>query len=660
MFLRKKYFFSSLLIFFLIYSDRAATEIQDYLQKGEEYYRARDYKNSVIQFKSALTMNPSSKKALLGFAKSSLIIGEKKDALESYKRILELDAKNRDALLGLSFYHIGQEKFEDALKIVNSVLETDPYDPDALVALSRIYLKTGRKELALKKLEEAKRKTAQNKEFLLMLASAYTATGKFQAGDDLLSGLITENPNYPDAYFGMASLKVSLASVENYDNRIRLMEEAYLNLKNALSIDTFYPDARKLFAKVCIYLRKYDEAGKVLETLTDDFRSDHQIRYLHAYILEKNGETDKVSGEFRKILKGNELDDIARFYSEEFSMKNLKENSELRSGLGEYRMERMRFDKRNFLYVDPNYNLMRAKILIPQKKALRQELLDYYLERGFAKEFLNLLIKIRNDDPTDFKIQNRLESALKKQKESLSHQEGFLQFDVNGIKENFEKSPPEIFLFDIFPEEFLDYKPNAANLIAKSLKFYLSQKPSIKVINGKEDRKIREEIISKSTPFPYTNGVYFFRELMGVLDDARKNSNPIRFVGHGSYLLNGDTLSVKYWIYDIETGKNISEFKVTSSGRGYLGDVTIRLAQKITSTLPVSGRTIKVKPGSVIVNVGGREGIKLKQKIVFEKNGTTLGEGVVEKIDGLVSEVIPVFSNWQSVLSIGDIANPKK
>ncbi|MBE7412864.1 MAG: hypothetical protein L6Q54_01380 [Leptospiraceae bacterium] len=660
MFHRKIYFLSLFTIFTFFNSNWNATEIHDYLQKGEEYYRARDYKNSVIQFRSALTMNPSSKKALLGYAKSSSIIGEKKDALDSYLRILSLDSKNRDALIGISFYYISQEKFDEALKNVNLVLENDPYDPDALVVLSQIYLKIGKKEFALKKLEEAKRKTAQNKDFLFMLANAYTETGKFHSSEDLLSNLIKENPDYPEAYFGMAELKTRLASLENYENRTMLIEEAYLNSKNALSIDKFYPDARRLFARVCIYLHKYDEAKDTLESLLEDFRNDYNIRYLYVYTLEKIGKPEKIPNEFKKILTTNELDDIARFYSEEYSIQHLKEGSELRSVLGEYRMERDRFDKRNFIFIDPNYNLMRAKYLIPQKNSVRSEILNYYLSKGLSKEFLNALIKIRNDDQNNFKIQNRLESAIKKQKESLSYLEGFIDLHPGGLRLNFEKSSPEIFLFDIFPEEFLDYKPNAAILINNSLKFYLTQKPIIKVITGKEEKAIREKLVSKSIPFPYTGGVYFFRELTGVLDEVRKNSNPIRYVGHGSYSLNKETLSVKYRVYDIETGKNITEFKLTASGRGYLGDITTRLAQKIISVLPVSGKTIKVKSNSVIVNFGGHDGITKNQKIVFERNGIVLGEGSVEKLDGLISEIVPSFKNWQNVLSIGDTVYPKK
>ncbi|MCE9501733.1 MAG: tetratricopeptide repeat protein, partial [Leptospira sp.] len=524
--------FYLILSLFIAIIEISPGDISEDLRAGEENFKKRDYKSALRNYKSAISINPSSKKALLGFAKSSVVIGSKDDAKEAFQKLLSIDPKNKEAALGLIGLLTNERKFDEALKLISIHLEDDKYNPDLLASEADIYLRMGKKkELALKKLEEISSKIAGNVKFSVSLALANSMNGRTQRAQVILDKLISEYPDNPIPFLEKAKLNLQIAKSQSGDQVTKLVNEALSLLQTALSLDSQNPEARVFIVNVFLWLENFEEAARIQSSLIKDFPFTPEFRYMNAFLSEKTGKTEIAEMDYKKLLELNELDELGRFAAEDFALRSLKENSPLRSKLGEYRLEEFKKGERNFIYRDSGFNIFRASKLIPENNQLKRERLEYYLKRGYIKDFISVLIKLKKDNPDDFKLHNRLENVLKKFREGLSFKEGLEVISRSGIKENYERNPPEIFIFDLTSGNFPGSHPNASSLISGAINFYLRLMPEIKIISGKEEDAIRNDIMTKKGAEKYTGGINYSPDIVSSLDIMRQSGMPVRYLG---------------------------------------------------------------------------------------------------------------------------------
>ncbi|MBK9500260.1 MAG: hypothetical protein KBF99_00865 [Leptospiraceae bacterium] len=658
--------FKSFLVFiaFLVFSSSFVSiisqekEAGEYIQLGDKFLKEKNYREALVNYKQALIKNSGSIKANLGFAKSSLFLGSKLDAEAGFKRTLELDSKNKDAIAGLAEIQADLGKSKEALELIESALKEEPYNPELLLARAYVLLKAGKNKLALIKLEEARKRVVQNYEFKLLLAKVYIANKDFKRANQIIDELISKYPENPNSFNQKAILNFEM--LKDSTDPHRLMKETYTFLHTALSLDGDNFESKRLLIKNLLWLAKFDliekekykEAELYVQELLTEFPNDPYLQYIAGYINYKLDKGEESAENYMKLLELQELNELGRFSAENYAIAKLNENHALRTKLGKYRLERFRFTKKEFLYNEAFFHIKRAEKLIPTNNEIKQELMEYYYSNGDLYRLLLFLTKTRDENIDDMKIHNRLENVFHRFKQTLIHREGFTSEDG---KINFGiRSEPEVFVFDPEPEKSLFTYPDASLQIGNAIKFALSLQPSMKLISGLEENKIRSEIKKKKGIEAYTESVYYTPDALDVLDKDRKRDNIIRYIAYGTFTEDKNNITVKYKLYDRVSGKIMDTINTTASNRNSLAEISMRVSKRITSVIPLSGRIIKINQDSVIVNLGSKDGIVKNQILEATRLGLDNIPMKVVTVDEYIAKVVPEVANWTKNLGLKD------
>jgi tetratricopeptide (TPR) repeat protein len=633
-------------------------EAGEYIQLGDKFLKEKNYREALVNYKQALIKNSGSIKANLGFAKSSLFLGSKLDAEAGFKRTLELDSKNKDAIAGLAEIQADLGKSKEALELIESALKEEPYNSELLLARAYVLLKAGKNKLALIKLEEARKRVVQNYEFKLLLAKVYIANKDFKRANQIIDELISKYPENPNSFNQKAILNFEM--LKDSTDPHRLMKETYTFLHTALSLDGDNFESKRLLIKNLLWLAKFDliekekykEAEKYVQELLTEFPNDPYLQYIAGYINYKLDKGEESAENYLKLLELQELNELGRFSAENYAIAKLNENHALRTKLGKYRLERFRFTKKEFLYNEAFFHIKRAEKLIPTNSEIKQELLEYYYSNGDLYRLLLFLTKTRDENIDDMKIHNRLENVFHRFKKTLIYREGFTSEDG---KINFGiRSEPEVFVFDPEPEKSLFTYPDASMQIGNAIKFALSLQPSMKLISGFEENKIRSEIKKKKGIEAYTESVYYTPDALDVLDKDRKRDNIIRYIAYGTFTEDKNNITVKYKLYDRVSGKIMDTINTTASNRNSLAEISMRVSKRITSVIPLSGRIIKINQDSVIINLGSKDGIVKNQILEATRLGLDNIPMKVVTVDEYIAKVVPEVTSWTKNLGLKD------
>ncbi len=633
-------------------------EAGEYIQLGDKFLKEKNYREALVNYKQALIKNSGSIKANLGFAKSSLSLGSKLDAEAGFKRTLELDAKNKEAIAGLAEIQADLGKFKEAEELLEKSLKEEPYNPELLLARAYVLLKAGKNKLALIKLEEAKKRVVQNYEFKLLLAKVYIANKDFKKANFIIDELISKHPENPNSFNQKAILNFEM--LKDSSDPQRLMEETYIFLHTALSLDAENFESKRLLIKNLLWLGKFDlvekkkyiEAKKYVQELLVDFPNDPYLQYIAGYINNKLKQGEESADNYLKLLELQELNELGRFSAENYAIANLNENHTLRSNLGKYRLERFRFTKKEFLYNEAFFHLKRAEKLIPTNSEFKQELLEYYYSNGDLYRLLLFLTKMRDENVDDMKIHNRLENIFHKfrqtliYRESFTHESGRINFGM--------RSESEIFVFDPEPEKGLFTYPDASLQIGNAIKFALSLQPSLKLISGSEENLIRNRIKDKKGVEAYTESIYYTADILDVLDKDRKLDNKIRYIAYGTFSEDKNTITVKYKLYDRFSGKVLDTINTTASNRNSLAEISMRISKRISSIIPLDARIIKINQDAVIVNIGSKDGIVKNQILEVIRPGFDNIKMKVTTVDEYVARAVPEIVGWNKNLGLKD------
>ena len=640
------------LILFSILNVLHSQSTAEYLAIGEKAYRERKYRQALANFKSALDENPASNRANLGFAKSSLALGSRVDSLNSYKKVLEADSKNKEAVAGVAEIMSLEGLNQEALDVVENALKEEPYNVILLIERATILLRMGKNELALRRLEEAKKKINNNYEYFLLLAKANTANRLYSKATEIIDSLLKQYPENPDVFYEKAFLKYQLASKEESKELKRdFMNESLSLLETALSLEPKHENSRILGVKIQIWLGKYEEAYTFTKELLVDFPNDSAIIHYNAYLANYLGDKKDAVKSYANLLSIDELNIIARYAMEDYVLKNSPEKDSLRNRLGLYRFDLYDKSTVELEYKIANYHLKRASLLIPENKKLKSALVEDSYKFSDKQKLLSFLLLQRKENPDDIKITNRIENLVKKIKETLSYMEGFA--DRDGLLSSDLRTEPEIFLFDLKPEEFIPDYPDTPQVLSSSLKFTLTLKPQMKIVTGEEEAAIRNAIEESNGKSNFTNAIYYSSDALEYLNLNRRRDNMIRYVGHGTFKSTPNSISVKYNIYDRTTGKNIRNISINTFGRNRLEDYSARLADEIVANLPLQGKIIKVKKESVILNIGYKDGIRKGDILIAEDKGKEYGSLKIIEIDDYISEAEFEDINWRKVIAKG-------
>ncbi|WP_246052179.1 tetratricopeptide repeat protein [Leptospira idonii] len=650
-----------ILISLLIALGISAQSALDEISLGKEKQSANDCKKAIIHFQTALQRNSNSIEAKIGYAQCSKILGSITDSKRAFSEVLKRDPKNFDAVIGLTEINIELGEFSEVPKRIDPLLEEYPNHTGLRILESRFLFAQGRKELAIHKLQRLSEKLNHPTDVEKMLGELYLLTGKWKDSEESLSRYTSLSPSDPDGFY----LKAQLNLFQNYFHVPKLIDslkDAEENINNALSLNSKHEASRLLLVKLKMIQANIsgnqekavlESAFRIIYELAREFPENKHYHSLEASLAEELGRTQFASYHYRRTLGLDDLDEIVRFAAEEYSVKSEKEDSKLRRELGEYRRERYIAEKHSLYFKSAKFHLLRAKDLSPQTPSVRSELLEFYDLSGESIQYVNLLLRLREEDPSHFKLQNKLDFAIQKLKQSLESKEGYLNVELHGIQKKPTSTSPEVFVFDLesrlaFPENY-----PAGRLLAKAIRYDLSQIQNVRVTNNGELAKIRNSL-SETNFHPFTKTIPFSVESLHNLDQDRRNVTKIRYVVHGSYQYVNDNIEIDIRLYDRKLSRDIGQWKTSQKGRDSLSTIISRVTEKIKNILPIEGKILRVKTDEVLISLGKSDGLSVKSVIQFIKNDALVTEGEIIELGKDMSLVKPKQRGWEKELATGD------
>lgn len=606
--------------------------------------------------------NPNSIEAKLGYARCSNILGATSESKKYYSEILNRDKKNLAAVNGLAEILLKENKTKDVQNLIEPIIADFPNHEELRITEAKLFVKLGKIDTAIYKLTQLNEKLNRPKSLEFMLGDLHFSKGEYSKSYEYFSRYTNLAPEEPKGF--VAKAKLLLYENYFYPNRLfSILPEVEENLSNALNIEPKHEEAR--FLKVYYNLiQAHSGKGNSEEVLRTAFRTIYELarefpenklyHMIEATLAWDLKENRFASFHYRRALQIDDLDELLRFESEEYVLDKEKEESKLRRELGKYRRERFLAEKQSLHPKSSLFHLFRARSLSGQTPALRRDLLDYYDASGESILFINLLLRIRDEAPNQFSLENKLDFAIQKLKTSLEYKEGYIQIEPNQIIDSAERHSPEVFIFDI--ESILPFPDHlrAGRLLAQGLKIQFQQIQSIRVPKTEEDRTIREKL--KETNFhPFSNTIPFSIDSLPALDIQRRNKSKIRYVLHGRYSYENHNLNIQISLYDRLQLKDILTLRTNQKGRDSLSTVLARIAERVKAELPKEGKVLKIQQEGLVISVGKDDGISKDSKVKFLRNGEVFLEGKIVDMGKSISFVQPNSRGWERIVATGDL-----
>lgn len=637
---------------------KAQTTLED-IAEAKKLQSENNCRKAIQLFQSALQKNRNSIDAKLGVADCSFRLGAFRESKKFYLEILDREPKHIPAVAGLSEIYLLDSDFAAITKLIDPLLAEFPNNTSLRITEAKSLQKQGKLDSAIYKIKTLATRLEEPSDLLRMLAELYFTKQNYSDSYNAIDSYSKKEPNDPEGF----AFKAKVLLYQHYfhpDQLQAVLTSVEDALQNSLNLDPKGEQARFFSVYHDIILSNINsnkdikkKAFRTIYELAREFPDNQLYHSLEANMAWELGETKFATYHYRRALQLDDLDEILRFEAEQYTISQEKEESKLRRELGDYRRDRFYSEKHSLYHKSSVFHLKRAKDLSPQTPVIRKELLEFYNQTGEAVKYTNLLLRLREEDPNSFKLQNKLEFSIKNIKDSLEFREGYIQIDPNAIQENVVRYSPEVFVFDMESSLAFPYHLQAGRLLAEALRYNLKHMQSVRVVEGDEFQYIRG--LLKETSFhPFSQTLPFTIDNLHLLDGKRKNASKIRYVVHGKYKMKDGDIRLDVSVYDRNSLRDIATWSTNQRGRDSLPTIIHRIAEQIKILLPKEGKILKVKKDEVIVSLGKDDGLQKSSKLEFQRKGKPLFQGEITELGKSISSVKPNARGWEKELATGD------
>ncbi|TGM82072.1 hypothetical protein EHR01_04605 [Leptospira mtsangambouensis] len=635
-----------------------STTLED-IAEGKRFQAEHNCRKAIQFFQSALQKNRNSIDAKLGVASCSFQLGAFRESKKFYLEILDRDPKHIPAVTGLSEIYLLDSDFVGISKLIDPLLIEFPNNTALRITEAKSLQKQGKLDSAIYKINTLSKRLEEPSDLVRMLAELYFTKQNYTDSFNAIDSYSKKEPNDPEGFAFKA--KVLLYQNYFYPNQLKaVLSSVEDSLQNSLNLDPKGEEARFYSVYHDIILSNFNgdkeikkRAFRTIYELAREYPENQLYHSIEANLAWELGETKFATYHYRRALQLDDLDEILRFEAEEYTLSNEKEESKLRRELGDYRRDRFYSEKHSLYHKSSLFHLKRAKDLSPQTPVIRKELLEFYNQTGESVKYTNLLLRLREEDPNSFKLQNKLEFSIKNLKDSLEFREGYLQIDPNSVLDNTVRYSPEVYVFDMESSLPFPYHLQAGRLLSEALRYNLKQMQMVRVVDGDEFKQIRG-LLKEMSYHPFSQTLPFAIDNLHLLDSKRKNAAKIRYVVHGKYKIKDGDIHLDVSVYDRNRLRDIATWSTNQRGRDSLPTVIHRIGERIRDLLPKEGKILKVKKDEVIVSLGKDDGLKKDSKLEFQRKGNPLFQGEITELGKSISSVKPNVRGWEKELATGD------
>lgn len=593
----------------------------DSLQRGED-------RKAMFSFRNALKQNPKYEDAILGLAKVYSNLKLNDEALQTFETVLSMNPSSAAALIGAGFIFTEQGSFTKAMDYFEKAIKLSSQDTEAHYGIAQLYFSMDKIEWSKRKIESILAVNPYHFDTLLLLAEIKSAEGRLKEAEELARKAIDSDSESVKGYIRMSSVMLRDYLLTENQNSIN---EAVYNLDTALAIQPDNFTANRMMADIFLHGKKYDEAVSFYEKclLT---ASPPQVLYCLALSYDKAGRTDEALKYYLNALETAPSDEIAASALEQFLV-----NRDYRIGhpanimRSEDNFSAARKDMNSNLPDEAVFHIRRTLMLNPMNRPAREEMMQYYSALDYNRLYIDELKELLRLYP-DKTLNDKLNISIIKRRAKLYHREGF-------SAEMVERSVPVVLVMDFSSEARLLPHPNSGAILANDLAFAMQQLGRMETVGFKK-RMFVSGLRS--------DGDYFESSMREIENKIKNGDIPkIDFLVFGSCNEQGNRINLDLNLMDFKKGIIVSSFSLSDSGRNSVSRIALRSANRIFDKIPFTGKILKVKENSIIINLGLLDGIGPGSKLVLYKYDSK-SSGVSRRIiftvkesDTFVSEAEP-------------------
>ncbi len=630
----------------------------EYFKKaGDEARIQRQTLQALDNYRKSLQKNPAYTPALVAYGQLLYETGAVIPALANIQRAVAIEPDNKEAILTYCDLLLEFNQLPQVKELIDRQLNSTPFDPDFNFFSARLLLLEGRHYLAREKLLKILKSNPGHYRSHLLLGELYLNEKRYDKSEKHFRQAQLIKPEDPAIFIllGENALRKITDRTGSllFDEPLQpeIFEDALGQYLNAKSYDNFHVPANLALGQIYALTGRCREAIAFFDAVLHINPEHTGARYYRGYCSK-----DYAATEYPAMLKLYENNDILRHSYERnlLAAQPRRENPEIVAQASEHLRLAKNLAARNQIN-KALYEMRMAVNLFPAFIEAREQLLEHYRAQGdftFYEQELNYLrTATKRQLYTD-----TYELYINERRKKLYYKEGFP--DPLSLA-----SRTPVYVFHFLPQDVRTPYPDAGRNLAEAIRFALERRGRIASLPRNILKEVQDKLDKKNY---FGDGGYYNAEVAETVrelvtarlqqdnQDRPWLNRPLRYALAGDYGIIHDGIRYRARLLDLVTGLSVAEISGTHTGRGYLRDAALALAQFVENKTPFHGHIIKIGRNGIVVNLGKRDGIKRGDVLIVERQGQLLKELKVTQMDHDILWADVALTKDLALLQVGD------
>jgi tetratricopeptide (TPR) repeat protein len=284
-----------------------ASKVSEHMARGQDFVKDEQYREAIIEFKSALQIEPNNADAHYQLAHAFLNAKKVREGFWELRETVRLDESNHDAKLEFSQLAILAGEKDEALAQAQSVVDADPSNVTAHLMVGQALDSLGRPDEALAAYREGLAADPEDQTALQTLAKALMQRDLLEESEAQYVELTELHPSF-EAYSALARVirKSGEGRVEDQEAALRKA----LELAEGEDRITAYAQLGSLYKR----RGRLDEAIALLENGIQNEQDESKVRLIYLLAGLYRGEGDFAKADELIERTATESPDDPRVY----------------------------------------------------------------------------------------------------------------------------------------------------------------------------------------------------------------------------------------------------------------------------------------------------------------------------------------------------------
>lgn len=267
-----------------------AAKLAQHLERGDAYIEEEHFNEAIIEFKSALQLDPNQARAHYKLAHAYFGAGKPRDGFWELRETVRLDPSNHEARIEFSRLAILAGEAEEALKQMQSLIAEDPSNVTAHLLLGQAYENLERIDEANEAFKKAYEVDPENQGAMRSVIVAFQRTGDLPSAMATLDTLLEKHPTFQNFSLAAGALPLLMSD----EDALRARREELL--KKSIEVAEGDDRARAYEQLTSFYVNqdRTPDAFALLEKAAETEEDPVGVLYLLARLHRSEGDTQKA------------------------------------------------------------------------------------------------------------------------------------------------------------------------------------------------------------------------------------------------------------------------------------------------------------------------------------------------------------------------------